>query len=184
MNKKKLSIFVIFLMIFSALPLQASVTLYLKLRFFEGIREGMEQPPKFVSTSHLQSTVTASIRSKFILAEEREQIKKVFNLKEVGLITEADLSWNSKDSKNISHLLRLDSKIYRILITPSGRVRTHQFKIEVFEQDKTGENSLLDTEIILPEENIAVFGFEDKQGNPYFLSFHTHFHFLFSARGL
>jgi len=173
MNKKKLSIFAILLMIFSALPLQASITLYLKLRFFEGIREGAEEPPKFVSSSHLQSTVTASIRSKFILAEEKDQIKKVFNLREVRLITEADLSWNSKDSENISHLLRLDSKIYRILITPSKRVRTHQFKIEVFEQDQTGESSLLDTEIILPEENIAVFGFEDKQGKPYFLSFHV-----------
>lgn len=172
MSKKKLSIFAIFLMIFSALPLQASVTLYLKLRFFEGIREGAEEPPKFVSSSYLQSTVSASIRSKFILDEEKEQIKKVFNLREVELITEADLSWNSKNSKNISHLFRLDSKIYRILITPSERIRTNQFKIEVFEQDKTGENSLLDTEIILPEENIAVFGFEDKQGKPYFLSFH------------
>lgn len=173
MNKKKLSIFVIFLMIFSALPLKASVTLYLKLRFFEGLREGAAEPSKFVSSSHLQSTVSASIRSKFILAEEKDQIKKVFNLREVRLITEADLSWNSKDSKNISHLFRLDSKIYRILITPSERVRTNQFKIEVFEQDKTGENNLLDTEIILPEENIAVFGFEDKQGKPYFLSFHV-----------
>ena len=172
MSKKKLSIFAIFLMIFSALPLQASVTLYLKLRFFEGIREGAAEPSKFVSSSHLQSTVSASIRSKFILAEEKEQIKKVFNLREVELITEADLSWNSKDSKKISHLFRLDSKIYRILITPSERDRMHQFKIEVFEQDKTGESSLLDTEIILPEENIAVFGFEDKQGKPYFLSFH------------
>jgi TonB family protein len=173
MNKKNLSIFAILLMIFSVLPLQASVSLYLKLRFFEGIREGVEEPPKFVSSSYLQSTVTASIRSKFILAEEREQIKKVFNLREVRLITEADLSWNSKDSENISHLFRLNSKIYRILITPFKPARTHQFKIEVFEQDDTGESSLLDTEIILPEENIAVFGFEDKQGKPYFLSFHV-----------
>ena len=76
MDKKKLSIFAIFTMIFSALPLQASVTLYLKLRFFEGLREGAEEPPKFVSSSHLQPTVTASIRSKFILAEDREQIKR------------------------------------------------------------------------------------------------------------
>ena len=31
----------------------------------------------------------------------------------------------------------------------------------------------MDTEIILPEKNIAVLGFEDKQGKPYFISFHT-----------
>jgi len=173
MNKKNISIFVIFLMIFAALPLHASVTLYLKLRFFEGLREGGTEPPKFVTSSHLQSTVAASIRSRFILDEEKEQIKKVFNLKEVRLITEGDLSWNSKDSKNLSHIFRLDGKIYRILITPDERDSTHQFEIEVFEQGEKGESSLLDTEIILPEENIAVFGFEDKQGKPYFLSFHV-----------
>ena len=172
MNKKKLSVIVIFLTVFFTLSLQASVTLDLKLRFFEGVREGMAEAPKFVTSSYLQSTVTASIRSKFILAEEQEQIKNVFNLKDVRLITEADLRWYSKNMENISHLFRLNSREYRVSITPSDPDRMHQFKIEVFEQDKKGENSLLDTEIILPEENIAVFGFEDKQGKPYFLSFH------------
>lgn len=172
MNKKKLSLVLIFLLGFSFLSLQASVTQDLKLRFFEGIREGIVEPPRFVTSSYLQSTVIASIKSKYLLAEEQERIKKVFNLKDVRLITEADLRWNSKDPEKIFHIFRLDSKEYMVLITPPDRTHKRQFKVEVFEQSEKGKNSLLDTEIILPKNNIAVFGFEDMQGRPYFLSFH------------
>lgn len=172
MNRKKLSLVLIFLLGFSFLSLQASVTQDLKLRFFEGIREGIVEPPRFVTSSYLQSTVIASIKSKYLLAEEQEQIKKVFNLKDVRLITEADLRWNSKDPEKIFHIFRLDSKEYMVLITPPDRTHKRQFKVEVFEQSEKGKSSLLDTEIILPKNNIAVFGFEDMQGRPYFLSFH------------
>ena len=171
MNKKKLSLLLIFLLGFF-LSLQASITQDLKLRFFEGLREGTAEPTRFVTSSYLQSTVTANIESKFLLAEEQEQIKKVFNLKDVRLITEADLRWDSKDPEKIFHIFRLDSKEYLVLITPPDQARKHQFKVEVFEQSEKGKSSLLDTEIILPKNNIAVFGFENVQGKPYFLSFH------------
>lgn len=172
MNKKALLLGAIFLMGLSFVPLKADVTLDIKIRLFVGVREGMAEPPQFVTSSYLQPTVTASIKSKFELAEEQKQIKKIFNLKEVSLITEADLRWKDKDSDKIFHIFRLDSKEYLLLITPSSPVRKYPFRIEVFEQSEKGKINLLDTEIILPEKNIAVFGFEDVQGKPYFLSFH------------
>jgi len=172
MNNKALILGAIFLLGFSFISLQADVNLDIKMRFFGGVREGMAEPPRFVTSSYLQPTVTASIKSKFELAEEQKQIKKIFNLKEVSLITEADLRWASRDSDKIFHIFRLDSKEYLLLITPVSSVRKHQFRIEVFEQSEKGKINLLDTEIILPEKNIAVFGFEDVQGKPYFLSFH------------
>jgi len=173
MNKKTLLLGTIFLMGLSFVPLKADVNLDIKMRFFGGVREGMAEPPQFVTSSYLQTTVTASIKSKFELAEEQKQIKKIFNLKEVNLITEADLRWKDKDSDKIFHIFRLDSKEYLLLITPISPVRKSQFRIEVFEQSEKGKINLLDTEIILPKKNIAVFGFEDVQGKPYFLSFHT-----------
>ena len=183
MNKKKLLFMTIFLMGFSFLPLHADFSIDMKLRFFEGIREGKIVPPKFVTSSYLQPTVTASIPSKFLLAEEQEQIKKVFNLKEVQLITEADLTWKSKLG-DLAHIFRLDSREYLLVLAPVAKEqfvskkgksqgRMHQFKIEISEQKGKDKISLMDTEIILPEKNIAVFGFEDNQGNPYFLSFHV-----------
>jgi len=177
MNKKiKLCGLAIFISSFFFLPLQADVSLDIKLRFFEGMREGMREgmaePPQVVTSSYLQPTISARIRSRYLLSEEQEQIKKVFNLKDVRLITEADLQWESSKSDKIFHILRLDSKEYLVLITPASPIRKRQFRIEVFEQSPKGKNSLLNTEIILPKENIAVFGFEDLQGKPYFISFH------------
>lgn len=173
MNKKKFTLVLLFLLGLSTISLHASVTQDLKLRFFEGIREEKAEPPRSVTSSYLQSTVTASMESKYLLAEEQEQIKRVFNLKDVRLITEADLSWRSEDPEKIFHIFRLDSKEYLVTITPPDRISKHQFKVEVFEQSDRGKNNLLDTEITLPEKNIAVFGFEDLQGHPYFLSFHV-----------
>ncbi|MCK4264498.1 MAG: hypothetical protein KAX27_06095, partial [Candidatus Aminicenantes bacterium] len=180
MEKRKLCLAMIFLMAFSFLSLHASDTREIKLKFFEGTREGKSEPPKFVSSSYLQPTVTASINpsvtvsleSRFGLNEEQMQIKKVFNLKDVNLITEADLQWNTRSSDRIFHIFRLDSKEYLVLISPPDRNRKRQLRIEVFEQSEMGKNSLLDTEIILPEKNIAVFGFEDNKEKPYFLSIH------------
>lgn len=173
MNKKiKLWALCIFLLSFVFLPLQAGVSLDIKLRFFEGMREAMVEPPQVVTSSYLQPTISARIRSKYLLAEEQQQIKKVFNLRDVRLITEADLQWESRKSDKIFHILRLDSKEYLILITPVSPISKWQFRIEVFEQSPKGKNNLLDTEIILPKDNVAIFGFEDLQGKSYFLSFH------------
>lgn len=171
MDKKKTTLFpTIFLLGLFFSPLQGSTVQDLKLRFFEGTREGKVEVPEVVISSYLHPTVTASIQSKYELSEEIKQIKRVFNLKEVSLITEADLRWAPGDQESIFHIFRLDSREYQVLITPA--LKTPKYKIEIFEQSKKTKNSLLDTEIILPERNIAVFGFEDKQGKLYFISFH------------
>jgi len=173
MNKKKLVIILGLILSFSSFSLQAADTLDIKLRFFEGTREGQPQPPQFVISSYLQPTVTASIQSKYELPEEISRIKKVFNLREVGLITEAGLSWTPEKSKKIFQIFRLNGKEYMAQIQPVIPLWKHQFRIEVYEQGKKEKICLLDTEIILPQKNIAVFGFENKQGKPYFLSFHV-----------
>jgi TonB family protein len=125
--------------------------------------------PQIVTSSFLHPTVTANIPSEAELIEEKKQIQRVFNLLDVNLITEANLPWVEGSGK-ISHVIRLDSKEYLISLTPLYQSRKNQFRIEVFEENDKGKNSLLDTEFILPKENIAVFGFEDMQANPYFLS--------------
>jgi TonB family protein len=170
MINKKLIFFFIFLFSFLSLQaLQAAVKLEIKLRFYGSMRGVAVELPQVITSSYLYPTVSASIQSEAELVEEKKQIQRVFNLLDVSLITEADLPWSEGLGK-ISHVIRLDSKEYLILITPLSRAQKNQFRIEVFEQKEMGKSSLLDTEFILPEGNIAVFGFEDMQGNPYFLS--------------
>ena len=143
----------------------------LKMRIFEGLREGVSEPPKVVTSSYLQYRITATIQTEFDLAEEQKQIRKTFNLKDARLLTEADFSWPINKYEKTFHMFRLDSKEYLILITPTDVTRRLQFRLEAFEQSGKDKTNLLNTEFSIPEKNIAVFGFEDKQGKPYFVSF-------------
>ena len=171
--RKTITLFIAIMLVFiGSLPLKASVTLDIKLRFFEGTREGQSNPPQVVTSSYLRPTVSANIQSKYLLDEEMSQIKRVFNLKDVHLTTEAELSWDSNKQTSIGHNFRLNGKQYLVKLFPHDNIRSRRFKITVHEQYNEKKSNLLDTEVTLPEKNIAVFGFEDNAGRPYFISFH------------
>lgn len=183
MMQKKIFSTVFGLFLMTCLMLHADYVLELKTRFYEGTREGEVEAPEFVTSSYLQPTVSATIPARFLLSDEKAQIIKVFNLKEVNLIAEADLGWGVKKG-TISHILRLNGKAYRMEIaiqTIKHKVSKvsgekdieHQFQIGIFEQADGKETHLMDTAIILPLRKMAVFGFEDKEGKPYLLSFHV-----------
>lgn len=142
----------------------------IKLRFFEGIKEGMVEPPPFVTSSYLHTTYTAHIRTMNILSEEQEQLKKVFNLKEVRLITEADLKLGTKEKDAIKHTFRLNGKEYLVILDQETHGGKRQYRLEVYEQTQEDKNSLVDLEVQFPEKKSFICGFADKQGKPYFLS--------------
>ena len=154
----------------SFLNVFAADTQIIKLRFFEGIKEGMIDQPPFVTSSYLHSTNTAHIRTNSILSEEQEQLKKIYNLKDVHLIIETDLKLGTKKKNQIKHIFRINETEYFVIIQQAVRHRKRLYRLEVYQQTKEGKNSLLDTEVQLPSKKSVVFGFADKQGKPYFLS--------------
>ena len=173
MSMKKLVWAVILLMVLSSLSLQAQESfLDIKLRAFEGVREGKTEPPRFVTSSYLRPTVTASMQIDFGLEKEKGHIKRVFNLKSVNLLTEADLGFGPEGKKTASHFFRLNSKEYKISILLLGWKNKGSFLILVNELLDDKPENVLTTEMLLLGGNIAVFGFEDRKGKPYFLSFH------------
>jgi len=173
MNMKKVIWAVIFLMFLSSLSLQAQESfLDIKLRVFEGTREGMTEPPRFVTSSYLRPTLTASMQIDFGLEKEKGHIKRVFNLSRVNLLTEADLAFVAEGKKTVSHFFRLNSKEYKIYIRLLGWKNKGNFLILVNELFNDKPENVLTTEMMLLGGNIAVFGFEDRKGKPYFLSFH------------
>jgi len=174
MNMKKFVWAVIFLMVLSSLSLQAQESfLDIKLRVFEGIREGKTEPPRFVTSSYLRPTLTASMQIDFGLEKEKGHIKRVFNLKRVNLLTEADLGFGAEGKKTASHFFRLNSKEYKIYIKLLDWKNKGSFLILVNELLNDKPDNVLTTEMILLGGNIAVFGFEDRKGKPYFLSFYV-----------
>lgn len=154
----------------SFLNVFAAGTQIIKLRFFEGIKETMVDQPASVTSSYLHSTNTAHIRTNSILSEEQEQLKKIYNLKDVHLIIEADLKLGTKKKNQIKHTFRINGTEYFVIIQQAVRRRKRKYRVEVYQQTNEDKNSLLDTEVQLPSKKSVVFGFTDKQDKPYFLS--------------
>ncbi len=140
-----------------------------KLLVFQGSREGALDPVKAVTASYLSYTVSADIRAEADQAAQASRIKSVFNLKDVSVLTEAYLSWEPGRPDKAFHFFQLDKRFYLIMMTPVAPAQ-RRFRIEVFEQNGGDKVSLLDTEFSLSEKSFAVFGFDDKGGQPYFLS--------------
>lgn len=172
MFKKKTVMFFCVLIAVSILHLQASQKLNIKLRVYEGSKEGKAEPLQFVTSSFLQSTISATIQTEFKLEEEREKIKKVFNLQDVSLLTETELELGLKPDQ-VNHYFRLDGKEYYVILALDEWKGMGQFVIAVNEALEDKKKNILTTAITLPGGNAAIFGFEDREGKPYFLSFHV-----------
>lgn len=177
MKKLVFSIFVFFLFSLLALP-GADIRLDMKLRVYEGARQGALVPPQLVTSSYLRPTISANMEMQagFDLDKEKEQIKRVFNLQDVGLLTEADLVIGEeragRSPHSARHFFRLNGNAFTIHVMLLEWQNPGRFLVLL--NDATGEKpeNILTTEMLLQGGHSAVFGFEDKNGKPYFCSFH------------
>jgi TonB family protein len=141
----------------------------LKMRILEGSRERPTEPAKPVTSSFLKFFNFINFDAEADLAAE-QQLKKVYNLKDVGLLTEAALVWEKGKAEKAFHMFRLNGQEYLVMVTPGRLPERDQFRIEVYEQSRDKKTSLLDTEFTLPGKSAAVFGFENTELKPYFIS--------------
>ena len=160
----------------AALPLAASDRLEMKLRVFEGARQGTLSPPEFVTTSYIRPTVTASLEMQAGSGpdKEKDQIMRVFNLRDASLLTEADLviGEGGQSSDSVRHFFRLNGNAFLIVVLLKEEGNPNRFLVLFNEMDADKAKNVLTTEMLLAGGHRAVFGFEDRQGKPYFCSFH------------
>lgn len=142
----------------------------LKMRILEGVREKAPGQPKPVTSSYLTFTNFANYELEEDVKAE-QQIMKVYNLEDVGLLTEATLAWDrGGKAEKAFHMFRINGHEYAVFVTPGKVAGRNQFRIEVFEQEAAKKSNLLDTEFSLPDRSEAVFGFENSQMKPYFIT--------------
>jgi TonB family protein len=151
----------------SARPTASTFTL--NMRILEGFRDAASEPAKPVTSSFLKYTNLVNVETERDIQAD-QQIQKLYNLKGVGLLTEATLSWVNGKADKAFHMFRLNGQEYLVMVTPGGAAGRNQFRIEVYEQGAEKKSSLLDTEFSLPDKNSAVFGFENTALKPYFIS--------------
>ncbi len=172
--KKKVIFAGLLVALASALSLEAESQLEIKLRVYEGTRQGAGNPPEFVTSSYIQPTITANLRLDFELEKEKAQIRKVFNLGSVNVLTEAELNFGTEKDDRVRHLFRLNSHAYEVNVLLKEWKAAGRFLVLVNElslQDSSEKNNILTTEMLLQGGHSAVFGFEDRKGKPYFVSF-------------
>jgi TonB family protein len=150
--------------------LKGSATMFeLKMRILEGSREKPLQPAKPVTASFLkfQNFINFDLAAD---VQAELQIKKLYNLKDLSLVTEDSLVWEKGKTEKAIHMFRLNGQEYLVMVTPGRLIDKNQFRIEVYEQAPGRKTNLLDTEFSLPDTSAAVFGFEDTALKPYFIS--------------
>ncbi|RPJ00189.1 MAG: energy transducer TonB [Candidatus Aminicenantes bacterium] len=141
----------------------------LKMRILEGSRDKPAQPAKPVTSSFLEFQTFANFEDEENVATE-QQIKKVFSVNDLSLLTEAALVWEKGKADKAFHSFRINGQEYQVMVTPGRLPERSQFHIEVTEQSAEKKASLLDTEFSLPDKTAAVFGFEDTKLKSYFIT--------------
>ena len=141
----------------------------IKMRILEGNRSEPARPAKPVTASFLKFQNLVNFDTPEDLQVE-QQIRKLYGLKELSLVTEAPVLWEKGFAERAFHMFRINGQEYLVLVTPGRLVEKNQFRIEVYEQSSDKKASLLDTEFSLPEKSAAVFGFENTEGKPYFIT--------------
>jgi len=173
MMKRTLLVTVMLLFVM-AIPARADITLNIKLNFFG--TQATEQGKSQVTTSfYLKSIVQRNLQVAFSTEALQAELKKTFNAPRVSLLAEGDLVWKSGGEPSVMQIVQINGRDYALILTPLPRPGAVNFKVGVVEDSnkKNIKNILLDTEIVLPDGEVAMLGFRDAQENSYFIAFYV-----------
>ena len=143
------------------------------LRFYEGIRQENTVKPSVVTSFYVEPFFVGNIVTEAGLKEEKGKLKRIFNVNDVKLMTEAHWTWPLQYPKRIFRVFVLNGEKFGLRL--SRKEGSDAFRIEVYAGEGSKKNkgkNLLDTQLDLEEKNTAIYGFETPDGKIYFLSFH------------
>ncbi len=155
------------------------VEVALRLRVFEGVTVAVPAKAAAVTSSYLTFLGGKEIEAEWSAEGERRRIAAVFNLPDVRMLTETRLEWSRREDNRV-YAFRIADREYLITVTPRELAfRKLTFDLKVQEKEAEMRN-LLETGFSIPRDQLAVFGFADSAGTPYFLGLRV---LRFSAKG-
>lgn len=165
---KLMMILIIF--IFFTGTLWPSPDVVAQLRLYEGFKVETAAPAKVIASYYLKPISDEDVFFDVDISKEKASLKRVFNLKDIKLVTQAGMVLEKESARSPFQVIVLNGrKLLLQLSTIEGK--KSRFKVEVLEKGEKSR-SLLETKIFLPERKTTVLGFEDSSGKIYFLSFH------------
>jgi len=169
---KKTAFALIVLILALALPARADVALDIKLNFF-GPAAGKSGEANVATSFYLKSIVQRNLQVKFSGESLLAELRKTFNAPDISLLASADLAWRSGGPASVMQVVQIDGRDYVLVLTPLPRPGAVNFKIGVVEEKSQQKikNILLDTEIVLPDGEVAMLGFRDSKEKSYYIAF-------------
>jgi len=167
--KKLILIFIVlilFIMGVIAGPVNDKNDILVKLNFYEGLKDEEVKGESVVSSYFLKSLFVGKINIESSEKNESAEIKKIFNLSGINLMSEAKWGWRRGEKKKEFQLLILNG--HEFMVEIMMKELPDNFIIVVI--NRQNKKVLLKSDIILPEKRSSVFGFEDSRGKPFFLS--------------
>jgi len=171
---KKTAILILLLILVLVLPARAEMSLNIKLNFFGPL--AADNGKSSVTTSfYLKSVVQRNLQVSFSPEVLQAELQKTFNAPKVSLLASGDLVWKAGGEPSVMQIVQIKGKDYALILTPLPRPGAVNFKVGVVEENnqKNIKNILLDTEIVLPDREVALLGFRDAQENSYFIAFYV-----------
>jgi TonB family protein len=147
----------------------AATAFTLDMRILEGDRDKTSAAPKAVTSSYLKFQAFVNFDNEEDVQAEKK-IQELYHLTGLSLVATEGLAWEKGKSEKALYMFRLNGQEYLVMVTPGRLPERNHFHIEVYEQSGDKRANLLDSEFSLPDKQLAVFGFEDTQAKPYFIT--------------
>ena len=163
----KLILFVIVLVALSPL-LSARPDTRININFYEGSRGKDAGSPSVAASYYLKPLFADSKLHRVRQNREKAKLKEIYNLKKIKLLSRGLLQWDKVEFREKSHSLVLNGHEFQLEL--NRRKRENGFRLLVKQVNAKEKIILLDSEINLPTDETAIFGFKDSVGKIYFLS--------------
>jgi TonB family protein len=137
------------------------------LRLYEGSRGNEAQKSSVVSSYFLKPLFVSSLVSELDIREEQKELKRIFNLSSIKLMTRTQWGWKYGESEKRFRMVVLNGHEFLVRLTMKGK--KNGFKVEVLDNSKQKPEPLLETDLELPQKKSTVFGFEDSLRKPFFI---------------
>jgi TonB family protein len=137
------------------------------LRLYEGSRGNEMQKSSVVSSYYLKPLFVSNMVSELDIREEQKELKRIFNLSDIKLMTKTQWGWKYGESEKRFRMVVLNGHEFLVQLTMKGK--KNGFKVEVLDKGEKAAKPLLETELELPQKKSTVFGFEDSLRKPFFI---------------
>ena len=171
-NLKLILILILMALFFGTVDIFASGAILVHFNFYEGIRQKEKTHPTVTTSYFLKPLEKNHLLLSSRQSKQKANLKRVYNLKEVRSLLHVQWVWHREETAKKFQPIFLNGHELRVQLTLTVKKRKDGFRLQVIEKTKDKSKKILDTEITLPQENTAIFGFEDSIGKIYFLSFY------------